>query len=187
MDFPVGSALKNQPATAGDTGLIPGWRRSPEQGNGIPLQDSCLGNPMDRGAWQATVHVSDQTTTIFHCIYVPHVLYPFFCRWIYGCFHVQPQWTMRCVCPFGLWLSPMHAHEWDCWIIYGSSYPKFLRNLHAVLHSGYTNFHSHQQCRRFLLSMFSPAFTVCILFVDGHSDQYEVIPHCSFDLLLFDN
>ena len=56
VGFPVGSALKNQPANAGDMDLIPGWRRSLEQGNGNPLQDSCLGNPMDRGAWQATVH-----------------------------------------------------------------------------------------------------------------------------------
>ena len=37
-------------------GLILGWRRSPGGGNGNPLQNSCLKNPMDRGAWQATVH-----------------------------------------------------------------------------------------------------------------------------------
>ena len=37
-------------------GSIPGWRRSPEVGNGSPLQYSCLENPMDRGAWRATVH-----------------------------------------------------------------------------------------------------------------------------------
>ena len=40
----------------GDTGLIPGSGRSPGQGNGTPLQNSCLGNPTDRGAWQAKVH-----------------------------------------------------------------------------------------------------------------------------------
>ena len=40
----------------GDTGLIPGSGRSPGQGNGSPLQNSCLGNPTDRGAWQAKVH-----------------------------------------------------------------------------------------------------------------------------------
>ena len=39
----------------GDMGLIPGLERSPGGGNGNPLQHSCLGNPMDRGAWQATV------------------------------------------------------------------------------------------------------------------------------------
>ena len=46
----------NPPANAEDTGLVPGLRRSPGEGNSNPLQYSCLGNPMDRGAWQATVH-----------------------------------------------------------------------------------------------------------------------------------
>ena len=41
---------------AGDLGLIPGLRRSPGEGNGTPLQYSCLENPMDGGAWWATVH-----------------------------------------------------------------------------------------------------------------------------------
>ena len=48
--------LKNPPANAGDTGSIPGSGRSPGEGNGNPLQNSCLENPMDRGAWRATVH-----------------------------------------------------------------------------------------------------------------------------------
>ena len=51
--------VKNLPANAGDirdVGLIPGSGRSPGGGNGNPLQYSCLGNPMDRGAWWATVH-----------------------------------------------------------------------------------------------------------------------------------
>ena len=39
----------------GDLGSIPGWRRAPGEGNGNPLQYSCLKNPMDRGAWRATV------------------------------------------------------------------------------------------------------------------------------------
>ena len=50
--------VKNLPGNAGDTrdiGLILGSERSPGEGNGNPLQYSCLGNPMDRGAWQATV------------------------------------------------------------------------------------------------------------------------------------
>ena len=49
------SAVKHLPANAGDTGSIPGWGRSPGEGNGNPLQYSCLENPMDRGAWRATV------------------------------------------------------------------------------------------------------------------------------------
>ena len=48
--------VKNPPASTGDTGLIPGLRRSPGEGDGIPLQYSCLGNSMDRGGWQATVY-----------------------------------------------------------------------------------------------------------------------------------
>ena len=50
--------VKNPPINAGDIrdkGLIPGLVRSPGGANGNPLQDSCLRNPMDRGAWQATV------------------------------------------------------------------------------------------------------------------------------------
>ena len=54
--FPGGSVVKNPPASAGDAGLIPGPGRSPGGGNGNPLQHSCLENPMDRGAWLATVH-----------------------------------------------------------------------------------------------------------------------------------
>ena len=48
--------LKNLPASVEDLGLIPGSGRSPGEGNGNPLQCSCLGNSMDRGAWWATVH-----------------------------------------------------------------------------------------------------------------------------------
>ena len=54
--FPGGSVVKNPPANAEDVGLIPGSGRAPEEGNGNPLQYSFLGNPMDRGAWWATVH-----------------------------------------------------------------------------------------------------------------------------------
>ena len=56
MGFPGDSVVKNPPANAGDTGLISGLGRSPREGNGNPLQYSFLGNPMDRGAWQTTVH-----------------------------------------------------------------------------------------------------------------------------------
>ena len=54
--FPGGWVVKNLPAHAEDVDLIPGSGRSPGGGNGNPLQYSCLGNPMDRGAWWATVH-----------------------------------------------------------------------------------------------------------------------------------
>ena len=54
--FPGGSVVNDLPANAGDTGLIPGSGRCPGGGNGIPLQNSGPGNPMDTGAWWATVH-----------------------------------------------------------------------------------------------------------------------------------
>ena len=61
--FPGGQVVKNLPAClparrrcAGDPGSIPGWGRSIREENGTPLQYSCLGNPMDRGVWWATVH-----------------------------------------------------------------------------------------------------------------------------------
>ena len=54
--FPGGSVVKNLPANAGDTSLISGPGRSPGEGNGNPLQYSCLENPLDREAWEATVH-----------------------------------------------------------------------------------------------------------------------------------
>ena len=54
---------KNPPANAGDTGSMPGLERSPRGGNGNPFQYSCLGNPMDRGAWRHTVHVVAKNQT----------------------------------------------------------------------------------------------------------------------------
>ena len=56
MGFPGGSEVKNPPANAGELGSIPGSGRYPKEGNGNSLQYSCLRNPMDRGAWWATIH-----------------------------------------------------------------------------------------------------------------------------------
>ena len=52
----AGSVVRNPLTNAGDIDSIPGSGRSPGEGNGKPLQYSCLGNPMDREAWWATVH-----------------------------------------------------------------------------------------------------------------------------------
>ena len=56
MGFCSGSVVNNLPANAGDLGPVPGSDRSSGGGHGNPLQYSCLGNSMDRGTWQATVH-----------------------------------------------------------------------------------------------------------------------------------
>ena len=84
MGFPGGSVVKNPSANAGDTGLIPGSGRSPGGGHGNRLQYSCLENPMDRGAWQATVHGVEKSRTqlkqlctltqtipkrLYHCVF----------------------------------------------------------------------------------------------------------------------
>ena len=67
----VGLVVKNPPANAGDvrdSDSIPGSGRSPGKGHGNPLQYSCLENPMDKGAWQATVHgaVKSETQLSMH-------------------------------------------------------------------------------------------------------------------------
>ena len=56
LGLPCSSVGKDSACNAGDLGSIPGLGRSPGEGNGYPLQYSCLENPMDRGGWQATVH-----------------------------------------------------------------------------------------------------------------------------------
>ena len=56
LGFPSGSEGKASVYNTGDLGLILGWGRSPGEGNGNPLQYSCLENPMDGEAWWATVH-----------------------------------------------------------------------------------------------------------------------------------
>ena len=64
MGFPGGSESKESACNAGDLGLISGLGRSPGEGNGYPLQYSCLENSMDRGAWRATEggHKESDTT-----------------------------------------------------------------------------------------------------------------------------
>ena len=72
LGVPGGSVVKNPPANEGDKGSNPRSGRSPGEGNGYPLQHFWLGNPIDRGAWRATVHESqrvrdDLATKITNC------------------------------------------------------------------------------------------------------------------------
>ena len=72
--FAGGSLVKNLPANAGGMVSIPGSGRSPGEGNGNPLQYSCLRNPMDRGAWWATVH----GVTVRHNLANEHTIFEVF-------------------------------------------------------------------------------------------------------------
>ena len=63
MGFPGVFDGKESAFNAGDLGLIPGWKRSPGEGNGHPLLYSCLENPMNRVAWWATVHGVTESQT----------------------------------------------------------------------------------------------------------------------------
>ena len=71
--FPGSSVVNNLPTKAedtGDTDMVPGWGRSHGRGNGNSLQYSCLGNPMDRGAWCATVHGVTKSQTQLNTHYL---------------------------------------------------------------------------------------------------------------------
>ena len=75
MVFPGSSVGKESACNAGDPGSIPEMERYPGEGNGYPLQYSCLGNPMDRGAWPAIVHgvpKSRTQLTEWHVIWITH-------------------------------------------------------------------------------------------------------------------
>ena len=63
MSFPSGSAGKESACNAGDPGLMPGLGRFRGEGNGTSLQYSCLENPVDRGAWRATIHGAAKSWT----------------------------------------------------------------------------------------------------------------------------
>ena len=77
MDFPGGSEVTASACNVGDLDLIPGLGRSPGEGNGNPLQHSCLENPMDGEAWWATVHrVTKSRTQLSDFTFHFHVTCP---------------------------------------------------------------------------------------------------------------
>ena len=74
--IPGGSEVKVSASNAGDLGSIPGLGRSPGEGNGNPLQYSCLENPMDGGAWWATVHgVAESRTQLSNLTFISDSLH----------------------------------------------------------------------------------------------------------------
>ena len=74
LGFPRGSDVKESVCNAGDLGSLPGSARSPGEGNGNPLQYSCLENSMDRGAWRATVYgVSKSQDPKYMSLYIKQV------------------------------------------------------------------------------------------------------------------
>ena len=77
LGFPHSSVGKESSCNAGDLGSIPGSGRSPGEGNSNPFQYSCLENPIDRGAWQSTVHgVARVGHDLAHCLTALSLLLP---------------------------------------------------------------------------------------------------------------
>ena len=111
--------IKNPPANAGDirdAGSIPGSGRSPGEGHGIPLQYSCLENPMDRGAWQAMVHrVAKSRIQLkwfsMHTCTSPNT-YWVICQ-IWNFFTIQLYVLWCTVCLLHHWILPFFMELWE--------------------------------------------------------------------------
>ena len=107
--FPRGSAVKNLPANATDSGSVPGLGRSPGGGHGNPLQYSCLETPMDRGAWQATVHGVTESQTRLRTEHAPtHGMW----RCDLQNFSTNYRWHSTNTCEMSGWINNTVLSQW---------------------------------------------------------------------------
>ena len=128
------------------------------EGNGNPLQCSCLESPRDGRAWWAAIYGVAQSRTQLKWLsnssseYVPQLSYPFICWWtsrLLPC----PGYVKSAVMNFGVHVSLLILVSSVCsGGIAGSYNSSISRTFHTVLHSGCTSVHSHQQCKRVTFS-----------------------------------
>ena len=176
--------VKNPPANAGDireAGSIPGWRRSPGEGNGNPLQYSCLENPMDKGAWWATVRgvaksqtwlkrfsTAQEDTYFSRRVFLspfPSLLFPSLCLQAFQCFFILKQtlsWACLSLHPFALCMLETQGilHGWVSDALRESSLLQLLSLglSDYSLHSDKTGiFHTH----RLIIHTWSHAIPSC--------------------------